>query len=138
MNATLGRRRHGSALILAAIVSLAGVSYAAIGATNGGWAPPRVEDGAPEWNELYWKYMAKGTVGDCPSCHAEASTAPETYRWLAKQQYMVGNPPYLVDPRASIFSWLGGDMPPEGPSRYVRAEKDFAAWADARARLSPR
>jgi hypothetical protein len=86
---------------------------------------------APTWSTLYRKYMAKDTVGDCGSCHAEAGTAQRAYDWLARQQYMAGSPPYLVDSRSSCFTWLGGDMPPDGPSSYGRAQRDFQAWADA-------
>jgi hypothetical protein len=80
---------------------------------------------------LYRKYLAEDTVGDCASCHAEAATPERAYDWLAQQQYMVGSTPYLIDPRTSCFSWLGGDMPPDGPSSYVRARRDFETWADA-------
>ncbi len=86
---------------------------------------------APTWSMLYRKYLAKGTVGDCASCHAEAATPARAYAWLAAQQYMQASPPYLIDPRSSCFSWLGGDMPPNGPSSYAGALTDFEDWASA-------
>ena len=86
---------------------------------------------APTWTALYGRYLAAGTVGDCASCHTEAASAQSAYAWLANQQYMAGSGPYLNDPRASCLSWLGGDMPPDGPTKYTRATRDFAAWASA-------
>ncbi len=119
------RRLLGTSLL--ALATLAGASHAA--------AAPSVRGGSllrtPTWSDLYRRYMAKGTVGDCASCHAEATTPDGAYDWLAEQQYMAGVLPYLVDPRASCFSWLGGDMPPEGPSSYPRARRDFLTWAIA-------
>jgi hypothetical protein len=87
-------------------------------------------EAAPTWPMLYARYLAAGTVGDCASCHAEAASADRAYAWLASQSYMAGTP-YLVDPRTSCLSWLGGDMPPDGPSRYDRATREFGAWAGA-------
>jgi hypothetical protein len=86
---------------------------------------------AATWSFLYARYLAAGTVGDCGSCHAEAATPKKAYAWLAAQQYMAGSGPYLIDPRASCLSWLGGDMPPDGPTKYARATRDFASWASA-------
>jgi hypothetical protein len=86
---------------------------------------------APSWSVLYARYMGPLTVGDCGSCHAEATSAAKAYDWLASQQYMAGRTPYLVDARASCLSWLGGDMPPDGPSKYARATRDLIAWANA-------
>ena len=132
MDVRNGKRLRVPALTLVGVVSLAVASLAGISFTRVSHAAsPQTGDGVPGWNDLYRKYMAVGTVGDCASCHAEARTAAETYRWLAGQQYMIGSPPYLIDPRTSCFSWLGGDMPPDGPSSYAGARRDFQAWANA-------
>jgi len=138
VRSSVNARLVGSSLL--GLTVLVGVSVAAA-ATPGGDADARSSDAAflstvdpnvaapgPTWSTLYRKYLAKGTVGDCASCHAQAATAATAYEWLAEQQYMEASPPYLVDPRSSCFSWLGGDMPPDGPSSYVRARHDFENW----------
>jgi hypothetical protein len=127
--------KHGRvvAASLLACASLALVSYATAAQSDSGTEPfvnaPTL-NAAPTWTALYGKYLAKDTVGDCASCHVAAATADGAYAWLAQQQYMTGTP-YLVDPKASCFSWLGGDMPPDGPSSYLRAQREFQAWANA-------
>jgi hypothetical protein len=128
--------KHGRVLAasLLAVASLAIVSYATAAPSDDVAEPPAITpapDASPTWAVLYRKYLAKDTVGDCASCHEEAATSDGAYAWLAQQQYMSGSPPYLVDLKASCFSWLGGDMPPDGPSSYPRAQREFQAWASA-------
>ncbi len=124
--------RVRSRLLGAAMVGSVACALFGAGAARGDDAPAATP-AAPTWATLYRRYLATGTAGDCASCHAEAATAAQAYDWLAGQSYMVGTPPYLIDPRSSCFSWQGGDMPPGGPSSYVRASRDFAAWAEAQA-----
>jgi hypothetical protein len=125
MDRTSSKQERIVGTSLLALAMLAGVSYATAA------MPPSTPTMPPTWPALYRKYLAEDTVGDCASCHAEAATPERAYDWLAQQQYMVGSTPYLIDPRTSCFSWLGGDMPPDGPSSYVRARRDFETWADA-------
>jgi hypothetical protein len=153
MNRTVSNQTRVLGMSLLGLAMLAAVSHSTAAAQNAWSAPsppastasptalepdstplPAVSSVAtttPTWAALYSRYLAEGTVGDCASCHAQAATPDGAYAWLAQQQYMAGSPPYLVDPRSSCFSWIGGDMPPDGPTSYTRARREFEAWARA-------
>jgi hypothetical protein len=85
----------------------------------------------PTWTELYTTYLATGTAGGCPACHSEASTASGAYMYLTTEGQIAGSSSALVSPTLSCFSWLGGGMPPKGPSSDPTAVTAFQAWACA-------
>ncbi|HEY8072723.1 MAG TPA: hypothetical protein VIF62_01405 [Labilithrix sp.] len=71
--------------------------------------------------------MKSGTVGRCSDCHSQTSSATKTYSWLNGR----GQIPGVADASQSCLSWLGGNMPPSGPSSNSKASSDLAAWAAA-------
>ena len=76
------------------------------------------------------KYLANGTIGNCPSCHYQMSSASGAYSYLAGQGLHQGHGSPLVKP-GSTLSWYGGTMPPGGPSSNAQAKSDMNAWAAA-------
>lgn len=84
---------------------------------------------ARTFGEIFGKYLAGGTVGNCTLCHAQMSSASASYSWLASQGYVMGASSLLVLP-GSCLSWYGGTMPPGG-SQDAQAVSDMNAWAAA-------
>jgi hypothetical protein len=86
---------------------------------------------APTWSSIFASYFASGTVGNCSSCHGGTSTASGLYTWLKGKGQINGTTSALADPSQSVLSWLGGNMPPSGPSSDPAAESDIKAWVAA-------
>jgi hypothetical protein len=84
---------------------------------------------APTWTAIYDAYLAKGTVGNCRSCHSQATSASGTYSWLQTTGYIGGTTSTLVR-GGSCLTWFGGNMPPGGRSDPM-AVSDMTAWAAA-------
>jgi hypothetical protein len=59
------------------------------------------------------------------------STASKGYTWLTGKGYIRASKAPLADPAQSCLSWLGGSMPPSGPSSNSAATADLTAWAAA-------
>jgi hypothetical protein len=92
---------------------------------------------APTWTQLYDAYLKDGTPGNCAhaGCHQSDMTSPSaTFAWLMSQNQVGGTQPALLDPSSSCFTWLGGDMPPGGPSTDPSAQNDFDLWLKAGAK----
>jgi hypothetical protein len=87
---------------------------------------------APTWTELFNGYLAAGKVGNCAhsgSCHQNVMRSPRAaFSWLQAQGQLSGSEPGITDPTSSCFSWLGGDMPPDGPASDPIVERDFELW----------
>ncbi len=91
--------------------------------------------GAPTWVYLYNTYLSASgsTIGTCDggSCHyhSECSDPLDCYNWLV----VPGDYTFTADGSYPIFSWDGGHMPKEGPSKgsEPQADADFAAWVAA-------
>jgi hypothetical protein len=87
----------------------------------------------PTFAEIFTKYMAPGTPGNCghtPGCHAEMSSASAAYRYLQGRGQLGGAPPTLTS-AGSCLTWYGGDMPPGGLAASAQATADIDAWAAA-------
>jgi hypothetical protein len=106
-------------------------------AVDAGSNPPVVEDAgtgtsaAPTWSSIYKAYMAAGTEGNCGGCHGEMSTASGSYSYLTNKRQLGGASPEIVSPSASCLSWIGGNMPPLGPSSDATATAELQAWVAA-------
>jgi hypothetical protein len=85
---------------------------------------------APTWSQIYADYLARGTVGNCPSCHSQTSSATGAYSWLKTQNYINGTSSSLVSAFLSCLSWYGGNMPPGGRTDAT-AVTAMNAWAAA-------
>jgi hypothetical protein len=98
---------------------------------DGGGPPPPQDSGmqssAPTWTQLYDKYLASGTVGQCGGCHSSMHSASGSYSYMQQR----GQIPGIGDPAQSCLTWLGGNMPPGGPSSTGTAAADFEAWKAA-------
>lgn len=97
--------------------------------------PPPPAGGEPgTWNHIFSAYFEKGTVGDCPACHAETKTAKASYAWLKELEYIGTTPPPLIDSAASCLAWFGGNMPPGLVPENPALVAEFQAWAAAGAK----
>lgn len=86
---------------------------------------------AVTWTSIFTNYLASGTTGDCASCHSSMSSASGAYSYLKKKGQISGSSSALASSSSSCLSWLGGDMPPGGPSSNAKATADLASWANA-------
>jgi hypothetical protein len=82
------------------------------------------------FSQLYTKYLAGGTIGNCVPCHGGTGSASSMYSWLQGKGYVGGASPRLTSTIGSCLSWYGGNMPPGGPQN-AQAVSDFNAWAAA-------
>lgn len=97
--------------------------------------PPPPAGGEPgTWFHIFGAYFEVGTVGDCPSCHAEMKTSKSSYVWLKDLEYIGGTPPGLVDPAASCLAWFGGTMPPGNVAPNEALVTELQTWATAGAK----
>jgi hypothetical protein len=81
--------------------------------------------------------MAQGTIGHCGGCHngsgriVPLNTAELAYQSLTS----VGQINDVTSPIAqrglSRLTWIGGDMPPNGPTSAPDAEQAIQAWVAA-------
>jgi hypothetical protein len=85
---------------------------------------------AATWSQIFSSYLASGTPGKCTDCHSEMSDASASYTWLNNK----GQIPSIANSSGSCLSWLGGDMPPSGPTSNAKATADLSAWAAAGAK----
>jgi hypothetical protein len=103
---------------------------------DAGTTPP-VEDAGPAsastptWSSIYTAYLAAGTAGNCGGCHGQMSTASGSYSYLTGKHQIGGSSSALVSANTSCLSWMGGNMPPLGPSSEAAATADLQAWAAA-------
>jgi hypothetical protein len=86
------------------------------------------------FTQLFDKYLAAKTVGNCTHCHSEMDSASDSYVWLKTRGYLGSPNPFLIDPEQSCLSWYGGSMPPGGPEMNARAVRDMDGWAAAGAK----
>jgi hypothetical protein len=81
------------------------------------------------WTEVYTKYLASGTIGNCNNCHAMGNPKA-AYSYLQSMGYVGGANPSLTSTSRSCLSWYGGNMPLFGP-QSAQAVSDMNAWAAA-------
>ena len=98
--------------------------------SGGGSSSGSTTSSAPTWSQIDADYLARGTVGNCPSCHSQMSSATGAYSWLKSQNYINGTGSSLVSTFLSCLSWYGGNMPPGGRSDAT-AVTAMNAWAAA-------
>ncbi len=84
---------------------------------------------APTWGQIFERYIAPGTKGNCASCHG-LSDSSAAYQWLKERGQISGTSSPIVT-SGSDFSWFGGFMPFGGPRSYPAAEADMKAWVAA-------
>jgi hypothetical protein len=82
------------------------------------------------FSQLYTKYLAGGTIGNCVPCHSGTGSSSSMYTWLQGKGQIGGSHPVLTNSGSSCLSWYGGNMPPIGP-QSTQAVSDFNAWAAA-------
>jgi polyvinyl alcohol dehydrogenase (cytochrome) len=104
------------------------------GGTGGGGGPLPAT-----WSGIYAAYFGPGTSGHCSGCHDgsgrivplnSASTAYDSLVMVG--QITPANPtqsPIAIGP--SRLTWLGGDMPPAGPTSNPDAVQAVQAWLAA-------
>jgi hypothetical protein len=78
--------------------------------------------------------MDVGTVGDCPTCHAEMKTPKGSYAWMRELEYIGTTPVPFVDNAASCLAWFGGNMPPGLVPPNPELVAEFQTWAAAGAK----
>jgi polyvinyl alcohol dehydrogenase (cytochrome) len=103
------------------------------GGTGGGGPLPTT------WSAIYAAYFGPGTSGHCSGCHdgsgriVPLNSAATAYESLVSVgQINPANPtqsPIAVGP--SRLTWLGGDMPPAGPTSNPDAVQAVKAWLAA-------
>jgi len=116
---------------------------------NGGYVPPSLDSGsgpgpdsgsvppdtgtgsAPTWTEVFDRYLAPGTIGNCGECHGGTGTPKGMYQFFVGQDQIRGKESPIVSRSASEVSWFGGFMPLGGPSSNAAAEADMKAWVAA-------
>lgn len=103
---------------------------------DAGVPAPGDPDAVPTWTALHTRYLGFGTRGHCANCHLDMLSAASAYLWLSRLRQIDGDQSALVMRGRSRLSWLGGTMPPGGPTTFADAERDFAAWARAGALLN--
>jgi hypothetical protein len=86
---------------------------------------------APTWTQIYDRYLAAGTVGNCGGCHSFLGTAGEAYDSLSSSGQIHGTSSPIVSHGDSDMSWFGGFMPLGGPSSDSAAESEMNAWVAA-------
>lgn len=96
---------------------------------DSGTSPP--PNSAPTWSQIWSMYFANGTVGRCPSCHSQTSSASKMYTWMQGKGYISGTSSAIVSTSRSDISWFGGGMPPSGPTSNASAVSDMKAWVAA-------
>jgi hypothetical protein len=102
-----------------------------LSATRSGPGASGQEGKAPTWTQLFNAYMAAGTVGNCAhsGCHPSAMGTPHAaFAFLTAEGQLTGPQPAITDSSSSCLSWLGGDMPPGGPTSDPMVTKDFTMW----------
>jgi polyvinyl alcohol dehydrogenase (cytochrome) len=103
------------------------------GGTGGGGGGPL----PTTWSGIYAAYLGPGTSGHCSGCHdgsgrvVPLNTASVAYNSLVQvgQINGVGSP--IAKRGLSRLSWMGGDMPPAGPTSNPDAEQAIVAWVAA-------
>jgi hypothetical protein len=58
-------------------------------------------------------------------------SASAAYDWLTRVGQIAGVASEIAVRGRSRLTWLGGTMPPGGPSALPEAERDLAAWVTA-------
>jgi polyvinyl alcohol dehydrogenase (cytochrome) len=110
------------------------------GAGGGGGAGGAAGGGGPiptTWSGIYSAYLGPGTIGHCSGCHSGTGrvvpldSAAVAYQSLQSVGQITGTDSPLGQAGLSRLSWLGGDMPPNGPTIAPDAEQAFEAWVAA-------
>jgi polyvinyl alcohol dehydrogenase (cytochrome) len=129
-------RRSGSCLPPVAGSGGAGGAGGAAGGGAGGAAG----GGGPiptTWTGIYTTYLGPGTIGHCSGCHngqgriVPLNTAAIAYQSLTSVGQINGTSSPLGIPGQSRITWLGGDMPPNGPNSAPDAAQAIIAWVAA-------
>jgi hypothetical protein len=93
--------------------------------------PGQMLGGPPgTWSHIFYTYLAKGTVGNCTSCHPQMSDPKKSYRYLDDQGFLGGANPALVQEGTSCLSWFGGDMP-LNLKQSKAAQDEMTMWGHA-------
>jgi polyvinyl alcohol dehydrogenase (cytochrome) len=86
------------------------------------------------WTDIYNAYFASGTIGHCAGCHngsgrvVPLNSASVAYDSLQSVGQINGTASPLSVRGASRLSWIGGDMPPNGPTSAPDAEQAIRDW----------
>jgi hypothetical protein len=109
------------------------VSSGGSGSSSGGSSASSSGAASPvTWTEVYDRYLATGTIGNCTNCHGTVSPSA-AFSFLQGKGYVGGPNPSLTNPSQSCLTWYGGNMPPFGP-QSAQAVSDMNAWAAAGAK----
>ena len=83
---------------------------------------------AATWSSIYTAYLGPGTIGGCTSgCHATVTSAETAYSFIEGYGFFKGTQSTV----SQLFSWMGGVMPPSGPTSNAQATSDVDAWVAA-------
>jgi polyvinyl alcohol dehydrogenase (cytochrome) len=110
----------------------AGGSAGSGGAAGGGGGPIPTT-----WSGIYATYLGPGTIGHCSGCHAGVGrnvpldSAPVAYQSLQSVGQINGTGSPIGKRGMSRLTWLGGDMPPNGPTIAPDAEQAIIQWVAA-------
>ena len=89
------------------------------------------------WSAIYAAYFGPGTIGHCSGCHSgqgrivPLNSAAVAYESLTSVGQINGVDSPLGKRGLSRVTWLGGDMPPNGPTSAPDAEQAIQAWVAA-------
>jgi hypothetical protein len=110
----------------------AGSAAGAGGAAGGGGGPIPTT-----WSGIYAAYLGPGTIGHCSGCHNESgrivplNSAEVAYQSLQSIGQINGVSSPIGQAGLSRLTWLGGDMPPNGPTSAPDAVQAIQAWVAA-------
>jgi polyvinyl alcohol dehydrogenase (cytochrome) len=115
-----------------------GAAGAGGGAGEGGSAAAGSGGRLPNtWSAIYAAYLGPGTIGHCGGCHSNAGRiipldSPEVaYRSLQSIGQINATSSPIGRYGASRLTWMGGDMPPNGPTSAPQASVAISAWVAA-------
>jgi polyvinyl alcohol dehydrogenase (cytochrome) len=123
--------KHGNACLPQAGSGGSGGAGGAGGAAGSGGPIPTT------WSDIYATYLGPGTIGHCSGCHSGTGrvvpldSALVAYQSLQSVGQITGTDSPIGRAGLSRLSWMGGDMPPNGPTIAPDAEQAIEAWVAA-------
>jgi PQQ-like domain len=103
------------------------------GAAGGGSTGPL----PTTWTGIYNAYFGPSTIGHCGGCHngmgrvVPLNTAALAYKSLQDVGQINGTASPIAQRGMSRLTWIGGDMPPSGPTSAPDAEQAIRDWVAA-------
>lgn len=123
------------------IAGSGGASAQAGAGGNAGQAGAAAADGGGDipstWSAIYAAYMGPGTIGHCGACHSDAGriipldSAAVAYQSLQSLGQINGTSSPIGRYGMSRLTWMGGDMPPNGPTSAPQAVIAISEWVAA-------